>query len=63
VEIAYNYAANNYSFVPITTTPLLINSTSAASDTIDVYYISNISGLTLPGSFSTSLTFIVTATF
>jgi hypothetical protein len=63
VEAAYNYVINNYSFVPITTTPLLINGTSAASDTIDVYYISNISGVTLPGSFTTSITFIVTATF
>jgi chorismate mutase len=63
IPSAYQKASNNYSFVPSTTTTLMSETGSTATETASVYYICNIASTTKPGAYSTDITYIVTSMF
>jgi len=57
-------AANrDWKFVPSTTTTVVSETGATATETISAFYLGNISGITEPGSYTTSITYIATATF
>ena len=63
IPSAYQQASNNYSFVPSTTTTLMSETGPTAIETASVYYLCNIAATTLPGAYSTNVTYILTGTF
>lgn len=63
IPSAYQQASNNYSFVPSTTTTLMSETGPTATETASVYYLCNIAATTLPGAYSTSVTYVLTGTF
>jgi len=63
IPAGYQKASNNYSFVPSTTTTLMSETGATAIETASVYYICNVAAVTLPGAYSTNITYIATSTF
>ncbi|MDD5039657.1 MAG: hypothetical protein PHY34_00740 [Patescibacteria group bacterium] len=63
ITSAYDYASDNYSFAASTTTTLVSETGPTSTETVDLYYIANISGSTEAGDYTTSITYIATATF
>ena len=54
----------NWAFVPNTTTSIVTNTSPVASpETINAYYIANITGATPAGNYITNITYIATGTF
>ncbi len=53
----------DFDFVVSTTTTLVSESVSTATETISVSYLANIAGTTEPGSYSTNITYVATGTF
>jgi hypothetical protein len=56
-------ASDNWKFVPSTTTAICSASGAAASDVIPMHYLANVTTTTPPGSYSTSITYILTGNF
>lgn len=63
IPSAYQKASNNYSFVPSTTTTLMSETGPTATETASAYYLCNIATSTLPGAYSTSVTYVLTSTY
>ncbi len=53
----------DWNFVPSTTTTIVSRTSATNTETINAYYLANIAGVTEAGSYSTSVTYIATATF
>jgi len=67
IAAAYDHnatpASRDWAFVADTTTTIVSEIVPTATETISAFYLANISGNTEAGSYSTSITFIATATF
>ncbi|MBI4426671.1 MAG: helix-turn-helix domain-containing protein [Candidatus Kerfeldbacteria bacterium] len=64
--IASGYARganSSWNFVPDATTTLVSESVSTTTETVSVSYLGNITGTTEAGSYSTVITYIMTATY
>lgn len=59
----YQQASSNFRFIASTTTTLASETGPTATETISMYYLANIAGVTEAGSYSTSVTYLATATF
>ncbi len=53
----------DWNFVPSTTTTAVSETGATATETISAYYLANISSITEAGSYTTTITYIATATF
>ncbi len=62
VASGYSNSANDWNFVPSTTTTLASH-TGPASDSIAMHYLANIAATTPAGSYATSITYVATGTF
>ena len=67
IDVGYDYDGGggnaDYEFEASTTTSIVSETGPTATETISVYYITNISAITEAGDYSTSITYIVTPTF
>lgn len=59
----YSYGSNNYKFVETTTTTIYSETGPTATETVDVYYLTNIAANTPAGSYQADVTYIATGTF
>lgn len=62
VASGYNNGANDWNFVPTTTTTLA-SASAPTSDSIAMHYLANIASTTPAGSYATSITYVATGTF
>ncbi len=56
-------ASRDWTFVASTTTTVLSETVPTATETFSAFYLANISGTTQPGTYTTNITYIATATF
>ncbi len=59
----HSSGSGDWKYVANTTTTLVSSSGAAESDSVAVHYLSNISSVTAAGSYSTSITYILTGTY
>lgn len=59
----YRHADPDWTWVASTTTSIITETGPTATETFSAYYIANISGLTEAGAYSTTATYIATASF
>lgn len=63
IPSAYQYTSSNWSFVPNTTTTLVSETNASTVENIDLYYLANTNTLTPAGTYSTTMTYIITPNF
>jgi hypothetical protein len=63
ITAGYENVSNNWNFVANTTTTIVSRTTPTNTETIGGHYLANIGGATPAGAYSTTLTYIATATF
>lgn len=63
IPSAYDYTSSNWSFVPNTTTTLVSENNASTTENMSVYYIANTSPNTPAGSYTTTMTYIITPNF
>jgi hypothetical protein len=63
IVTAYQQSANNWAFVPNTTTAIASTSGATASETYSVRYLANISPTTAAGSYSTGITYVIVGNY
>ncbi len=63
IPSAYRQSLNNWAFSPNSVTQIAGTAGATASETYSLRYISNISGTTAAGQYSTSITYVITGNF
>lgn len=63
IPSAYQYTSSNWSFVANATTTLASESNASTVENIDLYYLANTAPNTPAGTYSTTMTYIITPNF
>ena len=63
IPTGYRFGVLNWSFVPNTTTTLVSESNASTVENIDLYYLANTAPNTPAGTYSTTMTYIITPNF
>lgn len=63
IATGYNHGDPDWTWVAGTTTTIFSETGPTATETVSAYYLANIAGNTEAGSYSTTVTYIATATF
>lgn len=63
IPSVYQYTSSNWSFAPNATTTLVSESNASTVENIDLYYLANTAPNTPAGTYSTTMTYIITPNF